>query len=166
MSLANKWALSCRSCKLTFEATVWRSVNTHSAELAEAFRDGTLNVVTCPRCGTSVFVPAPVLYNDIERGLWVQIDEFPGTDFSNHKSDAGIDGVHYRRHLRRDIQLIKVDNLELARYALRRLDDKEAFDLIRGSHPDWPDNVVFAEVFLYHYGQALPSTSSGPTDQA
>jgi hypothetical protein len=59
-----------------------------------------------------------------------------------------------------------VDNLELARYALRRLDDKEAFDLIRGSHPDWPDNVVFAEVFLYHYGQALPSTSSGPTDQA
>jgi len=161
MSLAVRWLISCKDCSLTFEASVWGSVNTDSPELAQAFLTGTLNVVTCPRCGTSIFVPAPVLYNDMERGLWVQIDDFPDADFLSRKSDAGIDGVHYRRHLRRDIQLIKVDNFELARHALQRLDDKEAFDRIRGSHPEWPASVVFAEVFLYHYKQAL---SSAPLD--
>jgi len=166
MSLANKWAVLCRSCNLTFEATVWSSVNTQSPELAAAFRDGTLNVVSCPRCGTSVFVPAPVLYSDIDRGLWVQVDEFSDADLFNRKSDAGIEGVHYRRHLRRDIQLVKVDNFEFARQALRALDDRESFDQIRGCHPEWPASVVFAEVFLHYYRRALSSSRLDAANQA
>ncbi len=116
MSMPEKWAIDCTKCRLRFEAKVWASINTNSPELVEAFLRGALNVVTCPRCGSSTFVPNPVLYNDLHRGLWVKVDEFLEPAASSGKSDAGIEGVRYRRHPYRNIQYITVDSFELATF--------------------------------------------------
>jgi len=157
------WAVTCTNCGRLYEAIVWSSVNTKSPNLVEAVTRGRLNVATCRNCGTSTFVPAPVLYNDMKRNLWVQIDPFLEPQSSTSKFNVGIEGVRYRPHFHREIQLIKVDSHESARNAIQHLADTETFDNIRKSHPNWPDSIVWAEVFLHHYEKALSAVAENET---
>ena len=74
MSMPGRVGVGC-DCGEQFVATVWTSVNTEDFELSEAFRQGTLNFAQCPRCSARFFIPYPVLYHDLDRGLMVQVYE-------------------------------------------------------------------------------------------
>lgn len=153
MSLIQPFRVFCLNCKAEFQCNLWQSINTNYPELVKSFLEGTLNFATCPACNTSSFVPIPVLYNDMRHGLWVQIDEggFPPRGPCGGKWDSGIEGVRYRRRLNRPTQMISVNSFEIARAAVRSLDDAATLDSIRQSHPEWPRSVVYAEAFLHHY---------------
>jgi hypothetical protein len=87
----------------------------------------------------------------------IQIDETKRAHpaISKSKSDSDVKGVRYRRSTNRPFQMIYVDNFDIARSAVRLLDDAPVLDSIRQAHPDWPPNVVHAEAFLHHYQRRL-----------
>ncbi len=57
--------LICPACRAGFESDIWRLVDAaERPDLAEALREGQLNLVVCPRCGYSESAGAPVLFHD------------------------------------------------------------------------------------------------------
>ncbi|MGB9872982.1 MAG: CpXC domain-containing protein, partial [Anaerolineae bacterium] len=61
-SFAQPASLTCPRCGQTFSAEVWLIVDAaERPDLLERLRDGTLHDVTCPHCGHSGQVDAPLL---------------------------------------------------------------------------------------------------------
>jgi hypothetical protein len=55
----------CPACGAGFEADVWTLVDAaERSDLAQALRDDTLNIVTCPKCGHQGPAGAALLYHD------------------------------------------------------------------------------------------------------
>ena len=68
ISYNEQTTLTCPSCGKDFEAEVWTIVDAiERPDLAQALRDGTLDVVTCPYCSYSSMAGAPLLFHDGER---------------------------------------------------------------------------------------------------
>lgn len=68
ISFSEQTTLTCPSCGAAFDAEVWLLVDAaERPDLAQALRDGTLDRVTCPRCGFSGPSGAPLLYHHPER---------------------------------------------------------------------------------------------------
>lgn len=65
ISFSEQARLACPSCGAEFTADVWALVDAaERPDLAEALRDGTLNVVACPDCGAQAPAGAALLYHD------------------------------------------------------------------------------------------------------
>lgn len=147
----------CINCKAGFQCGLWQSINSDYPELVESFLKGTLNFAKCPACSMSFFVPIPVLYNDMQHGLMIQIDEaeIAASNLSRSRSDSGIEGVRHRRRPNRPTQLISANSFAISRAAVRRLDDAATLDSIRQAHPEWPPSVIYAQAFICHYKREL-----------
>ena len=151
MSSCSPKTLKCGICGRVFDADLWDSVNTMIPALVELLLDGSLNTVTCPGCGTATSVSSPVLYNDMNRNLMIQIGNPGGAEQTDGEhAETDIVGVRYQQSLRQPTQLIAVQEFDLARAAIRALGDATVAEEIRCSHPDWPVGVVYAEAFLVH----------------
>jgi hypothetical protein len=65
VSFAENARLTCPACANRFDADVWTLVDsTERPDLLAALRDGSLNLVTCPRCGLAGPAGAPLLLHD------------------------------------------------------------------------------------------------------
>jgi hypothetical protein len=65
ISYSENSTLTCPSCRNSFTSEVWMLVDAaERPDLAEALRDGTLDVVVCPRCGHRSPAGAPLLFHD------------------------------------------------------------------------------------------------------
>src|SRR5262245_53057745 len=65
VSYNEKTSLTCPACGHDFGAEVWMLVDSvERPDLAEALREGTLNVVACPHCDYSGPAGAPLLFHD------------------------------------------------------------------------------------------------------
>src|SRR5439155_24125915 len=65
LSYSESTILTCPSCRQAFTSEVWMLVDAaERPDLAEALRDGTLNVVACPHCGSSGPAGAALLFHD------------------------------------------------------------------------------------------------------
>lgn len=138
-------------CGEELTLTLWDSVNTCDEELAYAFLSGVINSVLCPSCDLVCFIPVPVLYHDLERGLMIWIYDSRFTD--NPAKQAHAEETPVMKDLRKcmGIKTITVDGFGWALEALRRLDDPEMLSRIREKHPNWNDRKVWEEAFLRHY---------------
>src|SRR5689334_6051472 len=57
--------LTCPACQQDFAAEVWMLVDAaERPDLAQALRDGALNVVACPHCGNQGPAGGPLLFHD------------------------------------------------------------------------------------------------------
>ncbi|MEO7912644.1 MAG: CpXC domain-containing protein [Roseiflexaceae bacterium] len=57
--------LACPACGAHFEADAWTLVDAaERSDLAQALRDGSLNVATCPKCGVQTAAGAALLFHD------------------------------------------------------------------------------------------------------
>ncbi|HJZ49392.1 MAG TPA: CpXC domain-containing protein [Roseiflexaceae bacterium] len=57
--------LTCPSCGARFETDAWTLVDAaERSDLAQALREGSLNLVTCPKCGAQVTAGAALLFHD------------------------------------------------------------------------------------------------------
>ena len=60
--------LHCPACRSAFDAPLWIVVDANERpDLLAALRAGTLHQATCPHCGTSGTITAPLLYHDAPR---------------------------------------------------------------------------------------------------
>ena len=151
MSKISPKEVLCTRCGSAFRDDLWDSVNTDTAELVDAFVDGTLNTATCPDCGITSFIPTPVLYHDVDHGLMILVGPSVGAPRSTQpKFETGIEGVRYRCRVNRPVQMIHVEDFELARRALGALADEVTVRHIAQAHPGWSQSVVYAEAFLVH----------------
>src|SRR5438876_3504931 len=65
ISYSENVTLTCPSCQKNFASEVWMLVDAaERPELAQALRDGTLNLVTCPHCDYHGPAGAPLLFHD------------------------------------------------------------------------------------------------------
>ncbi len=65
ISFAEPLDLECPRCGTPFQTETWIVVDGHERpDLVARILDGTLHDATCPNCGQSGEVPAPVLYHD------------------------------------------------------------------------------------------------------
>src|SRR5690349_14097781 len=65
ISYNEQTTLTCPSCGQGFESEVWTIVDaTERPDLAQALRNGVLDVVTCPYCAYSGVASAPLLFHD------------------------------------------------------------------------------------------------------
>jgi len=80
ISYAEYARLSCPACGAGFDADVWTLVDAaERPDLAQALRDGALNVATCPRCGYAGPAGAPLLFHDpVGRRVYFAVP--PGVD--------------------------------------------------------------------------------------
>ncbi|MCX7856021.1 MAG: CpXC domain-containing protein, partial [Anaerolineae bacterium] len=61
-SYAEKVTLSCPNCGQAFQADLWLIVDAgERPDLVERIRQGTLHTFTCPHCGNTGEVDAPLL---------------------------------------------------------------------------------------------------------
>lgn len=68
----------CPACGHTQDVTVWQSVNvTLNPDLRERLFNADVNIFECDSCGEKAFIPAPILYHDMEREFCVQYFPFP-----------------------------------------------------------------------------------------
>lgn len=74
MSLQHKTTIQCPKCQKTIEVGLWESLNAHvSPEAAERLMKGEFFVVKCPECGFSGAFEYPLLYNDMEHHMMIQL---------------------------------------------------------------------------------------------
>ena len=142
MSLPTEVPLRC-TCGHSFTFTFWGSVNTRDEDLKQSFLIGTLNVYKCPKCHESSFVPLPVLYHDMERGLLICV--YDGTLSEDPRREADPKWASLLGALREEI--LAADDFDCARLAIAALEDSAAFARIRAVHRDWPDSKVYAQMF-------------------
>ncbi|MFL5800277.1 MAG: CpXC domain-containing protein, partial [Roseiflexaceae bacterium] len=65
LSYSENVTLTCPTCGQGFAAEVWMLVDAaERPDLAEALREGVLNVVGCPHCGNRSPAGAPLLFHD------------------------------------------------------------------------------------------------------
>ena len=65
ISYSENTSLTCPACGQDFAATVWMLVDAvERPDLADALREGTLNVVACPHCDYNGPAGAPMLFHD------------------------------------------------------------------------------------------------------
>src|SRR5215468_5927441 len=65
LSYSENIALTCPACTQGFAAEAWMLVDAgERPDLAEALREGALNVVGCPHCGNHSPAGAPLLFHD------------------------------------------------------------------------------------------------------
>jgi hypothetical protein len=65
VSYSENTTLTCPACGRDFAAAVWMLVDAvERPDLADALREGTLNVVACPHCDYSGPADAPLLFHD------------------------------------------------------------------------------------------------------
>ena len=58
ISQSNYIDLTCPACGARFETDAWALVDAaERSDLAQALRDGSLNVATCPKCGSNRTAP-------------------------------------------------------------------------------------------------------------
>jgi hypothetical protein len=57
--------LTCSACGAHYETEAWMLVDAaERSDLAQALRDGTLNMTTCPKCGTQTAAGTALLFHD------------------------------------------------------------------------------------------------------
>src|SRR5437870_4635916 len=57
--------LTCPACGTRFEADAWTLIDAaERSDLAQELRDGSLNMVTCPKCGVQTTAGAALLFHD------------------------------------------------------------------------------------------------------
>jgi hypothetical protein len=57
--------LTCPACGARFETDAWTLVDAaERSDLAQALRDGSLNMATCPKCGTQTSTDTALLFHD------------------------------------------------------------------------------------------------------
>ena len=57
--------LTCLACGARFETDAWVLVDAaERSDLAQALREGSLNMATCPKCGTQTTVATALLFHD------------------------------------------------------------------------------------------------------
>jgi hypothetical protein len=144
MSLPISQRVPCEQCGHDFQITVWQTINTGDRELVKKFLDGELNVIRCPRCNWSSFVPVPILINDLDRNLWLWVYE------RRYSSDASLssDGSDFLSlHSALGGETISVDGFERARLALKGLADEDLIKQFRTAHPDWSNGRIHKAAF-------------------
>ena len=74
MSLQRKTTIQCPKCQETIEVGMWQSLNAHmDPEAAKRLMKGEFFVVKCPKCGFSGAFEYPLLYNDMEHHMMIQL---------------------------------------------------------------------------------------------
>ncbi|MCL6566235.1 MAG: CpXC domain-containing protein [Acidobacteriia bacterium] len=153
MSSAFQKSYTC-SCGEGLEVTLWQSVNTGDPELCRQLLDGRLNVVFCKKCQRAVFIPVPLLYNDMERGfmIWIYDSRFSENPIRQMAYEPERIRIAYRFSKRlTGIKARAVDGFGWALEALRRIDDPRMLNRIREKHPHWPESKLWLEAFRRHY---------------
>jgi hypothetical protein len=65
ISQSDSIALTCPACDARFETDAWTLVDAaERSDLAEALRDGSLNMAICPKCGVQTAADAALLFHD------------------------------------------------------------------------------------------------------
>src|SRR4051812_19113126 len=65
ISQSDSIGLTCPACGAHFETEAWTLVDAaERSDLAQALRDGSLNMATCPKCGTQTVASAALLFHD------------------------------------------------------------------------------------------------------
>jgi hypothetical protein len=65
ISQSDAIALTCPACGARFETDAWSLVDAaERSDLGQALRDGSLNVATCPKCGTQTATNTALLFHD------------------------------------------------------------------------------------------------------
>jgi predicted RNA-binding Zn-ribbon protein involved in translation (DUF1610 family) len=65
ISLAAAWPHTCPTCGKSWEPDVWQIVDAEERpDLVKHIHDGTLHTVTCPACGETSSISAPLMYHD------------------------------------------------------------------------------------------------------
>jgi hypothetical protein len=65
ISQSDYLGLTCPACGARFETDAWVLVDAaERSDLAQALRDGSLNVATCPKCGVQTAAGAALLFHD------------------------------------------------------------------------------------------------------
>ncbi|MDQ2997841.1 MAG: CpXC domain-containing protein, partial [Chloroflexota bacterium] len=65
ISQSDYTGLACSACGAQFETEAWTLVDAaERSDLAQALRDGILNLATCPKCGIQTAAGAALLFHD------------------------------------------------------------------------------------------------------
>src|SRR5215213_4821399 len=65
ISQSDYTGLACPACGAHFETEAWTLVDAaERSDLAQALRDGILNLATCPKCGTQTAAGTALLFHD------------------------------------------------------------------------------------------------------
>lgn len=72
MTMQRVIAIGCMNCNETQEAIVYDSINVSlDPQLKEKLFRGEINIFQCKNCKEKIFIPIPLLYNDMERHILV-----------------------------------------------------------------------------------------------
>ena len=74
MSLQRKMTIQCPKCQETIEVSMWQSLNAHlDPEAAKRLMKGEFFMVKCPKCEFAGAFEYPLLYNDMEHHMMIQL---------------------------------------------------------------------------------------------